>query len=103
MPESDLDAEYIDGDIMINFKEGSRANEELAAPTDPVFDLAMFVWHELEDPFPILFWDSATRVKVLGRSNRDITQSEDFTKQYDVALLKRDYIFSTPQKRVRTR
>lgn len=88
--DSDLNTEYMDGEIMIDFKEGSRANSNLMASVSSVYDMGAFRWYDLTDPIEIKFWDSPARVKLLGES-RDTTQTEeDFRKQYEDSMLKRD-------------
>lgn len=89
--DSDLNPEYIDGEIMIDFKEGSRANPDLMSSVHSVYDMGAFRWYDLTDPIEIKFWDGPSRVKLLGES-RDVTQTEeDFRKQYELSMLKRDY------------
>lgn len=89
--DSDLNSEYVDGEIMIDFKEGSRANSDLMGSVDSVYDMGAFRWYDLTDPIEIKFWDSSARVKLLGES-RDMTQTEeDFRKQFEHSMLKRDY------------
>ncbi|KAG8159498.1 hypothetical protein KVR01_010135 [Diaporthe batatas] len=83
-------AEYIDGEIMIDFKEGCRANPELTAFVHNDYDMDAFHWFDREDPIEIKFWDGPARLKLLGES-RDISQTEeDFTKRYELTLLKHD-------------
>lgn len=89
--DSDLNSEYIDGEIMIDFKEGSRANSDLTGSVDSAYNMGAFRWYDLTDPIEIKFWDGPGRLKLLGES-RDITQTdEDFRKQYELSMLKRDY------------
>lgn len=87
---SHLSAEYIDGEVMIDFKEGSRANFDLMVSVGDDYNRDAFKWHDLTDPIEIKFWDDPTRLKLLGES-RDITQTEeDFRKQFELLMLKRD-------------
>lgn len=89
--DSNLSAEYVDGEIMIDFKEGSRANSDLMSSVDDVYDSDASRWHDLTDPIEIKFWEDATRLKLLGES-RDITQTEeDFRKHSELLMLKRDF------------
>lgn len=88
--DSDLTSDYIDGEIMIDFKEGSRANSDLMGSVDSSYDMGASRWYDLTDPIEIKFWDGPSRLKLLGES-RDITQTEeDFRKQYELSMLKRD-------------
>lgn len=90
MIDSHRDAEYIDGEIMIDFKEGGRANPFMVGEVDRIYDLNAFMWDNRTDPIEIKFWDDSSRNKLLGES-RDVSQTEeDFDKQHELASLKRD-------------
>lgn len=90
-PDANLSAEYIDGEIMIDFKEGSRANSKLTSSVDDDYNRDAARWHDLTDPIEIKFWEDPTRLKLLGES-KDITQTEeDFRKHDELLTLKRDY------------
>lgn len=85
-----LNPEYIDGEIMIDFKEGRRANSNLGCFIHGPFDMDAYDWYDGEDPIEIKFWDDSTRLKLLGES-RDITQTEEnFNKRFELATLKHD-------------
>lgn len=91
MTNSHRNAEYIDGEIMIDFKEGGRANPFMIGEVDRIYDLNAFLWDDDTDPIEIKFWDGSDRLKLLGES-RDICQTEeDFDKLHELANLKRDH------------
>ncbi|KAL1873039.1 hypothetical protein Daus18300_004181 [Diaporthe australafricana] len=86
-------AEYIDGEIMIDFKEGGRADSDLVENVT----LSMSPepegskWSQGGDEIDIKFWADSTRTKLLGEST-DTTQIEErFTRQHHEAMKKRDY------------
>jgi hypothetical protein len=88
---SNPNAEYIDGEIMIDFKEGGRANAYMVGDVDGTYDTDTFRWYNATDPIEIKFWDSSTRVKLLGES-RDLVQTEErLDNQQERAMLKRDH------------
>lgn len=88
--EPSSNAEYVDGEIMIDFKEGSRANPGLVDQVELPSEPDACRWDDSSDPVEIMFWKDSTRLKLLGKF-RDITQTEEsFDKHHVRAMLKRD-------------
>ncbi|POS70851.1 hypothetical protein DHEL01_v210757 [Diaporthe helianthi] len=83
--------EYIDGEIMIDFKEGGRFDRDLVGYICGSYDWERSGWcDEADYVVEIMFWDDPTRLKLLGEST-DIAQGdEDFCKRYELSALKHD-------------
>jgi hypothetical protein len=85
-----IPSEYIDGEIIIDFKEGGRANPEMVGTLPGKIESDAFWWGDLLDPIDIKFWDSSSRVKSLWEVT-DISQTDErFAKQQKRAVVKRD-------------